>query len=54
LKVADVFTAIAVKERTSILQSKTKTPDRFETTAGTRASVSDWIAHPLMSGHVYL
>lgn len=54
LKVADVFTAGAVKERASILQSKTKTPVRFEITEGTRASVSSWIAHPLMSGHDFL
>lgn len=54
LKVADIFVAGLVKERASILQSKTKTPVRFEITEGTRASVSDWIAHPLMNGHEYL
>jgi hypothetical protein len=36
LKVADVFIAGRVKERTSILQSKTSTPVRFEITEGTR------------------
>jgi len=54
LKVADVFTAGTVKERASILQSKTKTPARFEITEGTRLSVSDWMAQPVMSGHDYL
>ena len=48
LKVADVFASGAVKERASILQSKTSTPVRFEITDGIRRSLTDWIAHPLM------
>ena len=54
LKVSDVYAAGSVKERVSILQSKTKTPVRFEITEGTRISVMDWIGHPLMSGHEHL
>ena len=54
LKVADVYAAGAVKERTSILQSKTRSPVRFEITDGTRKSLADWIAHPHMIGHEYL
>lgn len=54
LKVADVYAAGAVKERASILQSKTKTPVRFEITEGTRASLRDWIDHPLMKGYEFL
>jgi integrase len=54
LRVADVYAAGAVKERVSILQSKTKTPVRFEITDGTRKSLLDWINHPLMNGHQYL
>lgn len=54
LKVANVFAAGALKERTSILQSKTRSPVRFEITDGTRKSLADWIAHPLMIGHEYL
>lgn len=54
LKVADVYASGAVKERASILQSKTKTPVRFEITDGTHKSLVDWIAHPLMSGHGFL
>lgn len=54
LKVADVYASGAVKERTSILQSKTQTPVRFEITEGTRKSLVDWICHPLMSGHDFL
>lgn len=54
LKAADVYASGAIKERTSILQSKTKTPVRFEITEGTRKSLLDWIRHPLMPGHNFL
>lgn len=54
LKVADVFASGAIKERVSVLQSKTQTPVRFEITDGTRKSLKDWIGHPLMVGHDYL
>ena len=54
LKVADIYATGSVKERASVLQSKTKTPVRFEITEGTRKSVSTWIENPLMSGHDYL
>lgn len=54
LKVADVYGSGAIKERASVLRSKTQTPVRFETTEGTRKSLKDWIGHPLMTGHNYL
>lgn len=54
LKVADVFSAGAVKERTSILQTKTKSPVRFEITDGTRKALMEWISNPVMIGHEYL
>lgn len=54
LKVVDVFSAGAVKERVSILQTKTKTPVQFEITEGTRQSLDKWISHPLMLGQEYL
>jgi len=54
LKVSDVFGAGVIKERVSVLQSKTKSPVRFELTEGTRKSLLEWISHPLMSGHQYL
>ena len=54
LKVTDVYAAGAVKERASILQSKTRSPVRFEITDGTRKSLTDWISHPAMTGHNYL
>ena len=54
LKVADVYSAGRVKERTSILQSKTKLPVQFEITECTRTSLSAWIDDPAMFGSEYL
>ncbi len=53
LRISDVFASGAIKERISILQSKTKTPVRFEITEGTRKSLFEWIMHPSMIGHKY-
>lgn len=54
LKVADVFAAGQVKERASIIQSKTQKPVRFEITEETRKSLLRWIGKPLMTGTEYL
>ncbi len=54
LMVADVYAAGQVKERTSIIQSKTQKPVRFEITEGTRKSLTRWMAEPLMVGSEYL
>ena len=54
LRVSDVFAAGSINERVSILQSKTKTPVRFEIMEGTRKSLMEWINHPAMVGHPYL
>lgn len=54
LKVVDVCNAGTIKERTSILQSKTKTPVRFEISEGTRKSLMEWINDPQMNGHMFL
>jgi integrase len=54
LKVSDVYASGTIKERTSILQSKNKTPVRFEITEGTRKALADWINNPQMSGHDHL
>ena len=54
LKVADVYAAGQVKERTSVLQSKTQKPVRFELTEGTRTSLERWLDDPMMVGHEYL
>ncbi len=54
MKVADVFTTGQMKERTSVLQSKTQKPVRFEITEGTRASVLCWLKDPMMVGSEFL
>ena len=54
LKVSDVFASGSIKERVSVLQSKTQTPVRFEITDGTRKSLLEWISNPAMIGHEYL
>jgi hypothetical protein len=53
LKVADIYATGSVKERASVLQSKTKTPVRFEITEGTRNSVAAWVEDPLMGSVIY-
>ncbi|MEM9046582.1 MAG: integrase, partial [Pseudomonadota bacterium] len=54
LKVADVFAAGQVKERTSVLQSKTQKPVKFELTEGTRKSIAQWLKDPRMIGQEFL
>ena len=55
LKVADVYAAGQIKERTSILQSKTQKPVRFELTEGTR-KIDQALARdiPMMIGQEHL
>lgn len=54
LRVSDVYTAGRIKERTSILQTKTGKPVQFEITEGTRKSLQEWISHPGMTGCDFL
>ena len=54
LQVTDVYVSGRVKERTSVLQSKTKKPVQFEITEGTRKSLTAWINDPAMIGSKYL
>ena len=54
LLVCDVFVAGRGKERTSILQSKTKQPVQFEITEETRKSLARWIEDPAMIGSDFL
>lgn len=53
LKVADVYAARQMKERASVLQSKTHKRVRFEITERTHKSVSRWLKDPLMVGSQY-
>ena len=54
LKVADVFVKGQVKDRASIVQSKTQKPVQFEITETTRDSLEAWINHPGMVGCPFL
>lgn len=54
LRVRDVFAAGRVKERASMIQSKTGKPVRFETTETTRQSLESWIRAPEMIGLEFL
>ncbi|WP_208995151.1 tyrosine-type recombinase/integrase [Pseudovibrio sp. Alg231-02] len=54
LKVVVVFTSGRVKERTSIIQSKTGKPVQCELMEGNRSALSKWIDSPEMIGSEYL
>ena len=54
LKVVDVYASGLIKERTSVLQSKTQKPVRFELTEGTRNSIESWLNDPMMIGQEFL
>lgn len=54
MKVVDVMASGQIKDRASVLQSKTQKPVRFEISEGTRVSVAKWMDDPLMVGSEYL
>jgi len=54
MKVVDIMASDQIKERASVLQSKTQKPVRFEISEGTRASLEKWMQAPLMVGSEYL
>ena len=54
LKVADIFAAGIVKERASVIQSKTNKPVRFEISEGTRKSIATWLEDRMMIGSEHL
>jgi len=54
MQVVDVMASGQIKERASVLQSKTQKPVRFEISEGTRASVMKWMEDPLMVGSEFL
>jgi hypothetical protein len=53
MKVVEVMASGQIRERASVLQSKTQKPVRFEISEGTRASVAKWMEDPLMVGSEY-
>jgi len=54
LLVADVLATSQIKERSSVLQSKTQKPVKFELTEGTRKSIACWLQDPRMVGQEFL
>ncbi len=54
MKVVDVMASGQIKERASVLQSKTQKPVHFEISEGTRMSVEKWMEDKLMVGSKYL
>ncbi|WP_073256565.1 tyrosine-type recombinase/integrase [Shimia gijangensis] len=55
LKVADLVVGDCVRERVSIIQSKTQRPVQFEVSEGTRDTVWNWVCSPAMLavGHLF-
>lgn len=51
---ADVYASGQIKERASVIQSKTQRPVRLEITEGTSKSLSRWMDEPLMVGSEFL
>ena len=54
LRVRDVFAAGCVKERASMIQSKTGKPVRFEVTETAHSSLACWVRDPEMIGLEFL
>ena len=54
MKVVDVMASGQLRERASVLQSKTRKPVRFEISQDTRALLARWMQDPLMIGFEYL
>lgn len=54
LKVVDLITHDRVRERVSVIQSKTNRPVQFEVAEGTRDSLSKWVCSPEMLGRTFL
>ena len=54
LLVSDLVNADQVRERVSVIQSKTKKPVQFELTENTRNSVADWVKSPEMIGCAFM
>lgn len=54
LKVADLVLGGSVRDRVSILQSKTGRPVQFEVPETARACVLEWVSSPEMRGRRYL
>ena len=54
LKVTDLVAARRVRERVSVVQSKTNRPVQFEVSEDTRDSIWNWVCCPEMRGCAFL
>ena len=54
LRVADLVVGGSVRDRVSVIQSKTGRPVQFEVSENTRKSVLVWVDSPAMRGYVFL
>ena len=54
LRDAEVLVAGRVRERATVVQSKTNKPVQFEITEGTRTSLLQWVREPEMAGCEFL
>ncbi|MAY85354.1 MAG: integrase [Pseudooceanicola sp.] len=54
LKVSDLVVAERVRERVTIVQSKTNKPVQFEVSENTRDTIAEWVERPEMMGCQYL
>jgi integrase len=54
LKVADLVVGERVRERVTVIQSKTNRPVQFEVSENTRDSIRHWICRPEVCGCVHL
>ncbi len=54
LKVTDLVSGGSVRDRVSVIQSKTGRPVQFEVSENTRGSVLEWVASPAMLGCGFL
>ena len=54
LKVTDLVVGDRVRERVTVIQSKTRRPVQFEVCENTRDSIWNWVCHPEMLGCPFL
>ena len=54
LRVSDLVVGDRVRERVTIVQSKTNRPVQFEVSENTRETIAAWLDHPEMRGSRYL
>lgn len=54
LKVADLVIGDRVRDRVTVIQSKTQRPVQFEVSENTRESIWNWVCRPEMLGCIFL